>query len=223
MRVLATHGRSGDADVPYASMLTLLHPVSDRITELPNPERDSLYAALDLRAADVDERAARTGLWRLLTATRRGAPVAHHRRRQRPDGRRQPRRARLCPGTDGRPAGGRVGRRPLPQGEQSARRHRRRGHRARRARRRSARPVSAVHRAGDRLGRAAHGRLRRRQRGGGDPTGAVPDRRPARRPHGVAAGAEPAGRSDPHPRSPARAAQPRRPRRPRRDRRRHDR
>jgi DNA-binding CsgD family transcriptional regulator/tetratricopeptide (TPR) repeat protein len=67
MRVLATHGRAGDADIPYASMLTLLHPVADRIEDLPAEERASLGAALDLRAADVDERAARTGLWRLLT------------------------------------------------------------------------------------------------------------------------------------------------------------
>ena len=67
MRVLATHGRVGDGDIPYSSMLTLLHPVADRIPELPASERDSLQAALELRATDVDARAARTGLWRLLT------------------------------------------------------------------------------------------------------------------------------------------------------------
>ena len=67
MRVLATHGRVGDGDIPYSSMLTLLHPVADRIPELPASERDSLQAALELRATDVDARAAWTGLWRLLT------------------------------------------------------------------------------------------------------------------------------------------------------------
>ena len=75
MRVLATHGRAGDLDIPYSSMLTLLHPVSDRIEGLPPSERDSLRAALDLRAADVDERAARTGLWRLLTLLAEERPL----------------------------------------------------------------------------------------------------------------------------------------------------
>jgi DNA-binding CsgD family transcriptional regulator len=75
MRVLATHGRAGDADIPYSSMLTLLHPVMDRIPDLPPSERDSLYAALELRAADVDDRAARTGLWRLLTRLGEDGPL----------------------------------------------------------------------------------------------------------------------------------------------------
>ena len=42
MRVLATHGRAADADVPYGSLMTLLHPVADRIGELPTSERESL-------------------------------------------------------------------------------------------------------------------------------------------------------------------------------------
>jgi hypothetical protein len=67
MRVLATQGRAVDADLPFANMLTLLHPVVEHLDELPALERDSLRAALDLRAADVDGLAARTGLWRLLT------------------------------------------------------------------------------------------------------------------------------------------------------------
>ena len=67
MRVLATHGRVGDGDIPYSSMLTLLHPVADRIPELPVSERDSLQAALELRAADVDVLCGVHRVWRLLT------------------------------------------------------------------------------------------------------------------------------------------------------------
>ncbi len=75
MRVLATHGRAADADVPYGSLLTLLHPVADRIAELPASERESLHAAIELREQDVDERAARTGLWRLLTRLSEERPL----------------------------------------------------------------------------------------------------------------------------------------------------
>ena len=75
MRVLATHGRSVDADMPYAALLTLLHPVADRLGELPTAERDSLLAAIDLRDADVAVRAARTGLWRLLTRLSEERPL----------------------------------------------------------------------------------------------------------------------------------------------------
>ena len=75
MRVLATHGRTVDADVPYAALLTLLHPVADRLGELPTVERESLLAAIDLRDADVAVRAARTGLWRLLTRLSEERPL----------------------------------------------------------------------------------------------------------------------------------------------------
>lgn len=75
MRVLATHGRTVDTDVPYAALLTLLHPVADRLGELPAAERDSLLAAIDLRDADVAVRAARTGLWRLLTRLSEERPL----------------------------------------------------------------------------------------------------------------------------------------------------
>ena len=75
MRVLATHGRAADADVPYGSLLTLLHPVADHIGELPTCERESLQAAIELRERDVDERAARTGLWRLLTRLSEDRPL----------------------------------------------------------------------------------------------------------------------------------------------------
>ncbi len=75
MRVLATHGRTVDSDMPYAALLTLLHPVADRLGELPAAEHDSLVAAIDLRDADVDVRAARTGLWRLLTRLSEERPL----------------------------------------------------------------------------------------------------------------------------------------------------
>ena len=75
MRVLATHGRAADADVPYGSLMTLLHPVADHIAELPTSERESLHAAIELREQDVDERAARTGLWRLLTRLSEERPL----------------------------------------------------------------------------------------------------------------------------------------------------
>ncbi len=75
MRVLATHGRAADADVPYGALMTLLHPVADRIGDLPTCERESLQAAIELREQDVDERAARTGLWRLLTRLSEDRPL----------------------------------------------------------------------------------------------------------------------------------------------------
>ena len=61
--------------MPYAALLTLLHPVADRLGELPTAERESLLAAIDLRDADVDVRAARTGLWRLLTRLSEERPL----------------------------------------------------------------------------------------------------------------------------------------------------
>ena len=80
--------------------MTLLHPVADRIGELPTSERESLRGDTELREQDVDEQA----LHRPVAAAHpleRGAAAPDRGRRQRPDGSRQPRHRRLRSRADG--------------------------------------------------------------------------------------------------------------------------
>ncbi len=73
--VLTVHGRPGDADLPFSSMLTLLGQVDGRLDDLTEDESSSLRAAAELRVDDVDPRAVRTGLWHLLGRIAADGPV----------------------------------------------------------------------------------------------------------------------------------------------------
>ncbi|MEO1064147.1 MAG: LuxR C-terminal-related transcriptional regulator, partial [Actinomycetota bacterium] len=73
---LTVHGRPADHELPLSSLLTLLDAVSDHIEALGEDEAASLRAALDLRGDDVDPRAVRLALWRLLSDVAATRPVA---------------------------------------------------------------------------------------------------------------------------------------------------
>ncbi|MEM9036106.1 MAG: LuxR C-terminal-related transcriptional regulator [Actinomycetota bacterium] len=74
-RLVVVRGRVGDSDLAYSSLLSLIEDLDEHVAELPAEEAASLRAAAALREGDVDPRAARTGLRRLLVGATAARPL----------------------------------------------------------------------------------------------------------------------------------------------------
>lgn len=74
-QVLATQGRAIDAEIGFASLLTLLRPVEDELDDLAGPQADAVRSALMMGQRAVDTVAVQLGVFRVLTALAERAPV----------------------------------------------------------------------------------------------------------------------------------------------------
>jgi DNA-binding CsgD family transcriptional regulator len=68
VRVLATQGRAGDAEIGYSSLLTLLRPVEHQLDDLAGPHADAVRAALMMDRNAVDPIAVQIGVFRVISA-----------------------------------------------------------------------------------------------------------------------------------------------------------